>query len=208
VHPLPSGDQKLVQIVDAALADATRRSGHWLVCRPGCTQCCVGVFSISPLDALRLQHGLAELELNDAERATRVRTRAEESVARLAPGFPGDPKTGILFQDEASQAAFEGFGNEETCPALDPETGLCDLYSARPLTCRAFGPPVQTGDGLGVCELCFRGASDDQIAACEMPVDPDNLEQKLIAELPENMVTLGDTIVAFALVTISPQKTP
>jgi Fe-S-cluster containining protein len=208
VHPLPSGDQKLVQIVDAALADATRRSGHWLVCRPGCTQCCVGVFSISPLDALRLQHGLAELELNDAERATRVRTRAEESVARLAPGFPGDPKTGILFQDEASQAAFEGFGNEETCPALDPETGLCDLYSARPLTCRAFGPPVQTGDGLGVCELCFRGASDDQIAACEMPVDPDNLEQKLIAELPENVVTLGDTIVAFALVTISPQKTP
>jgi Fe-S-cluster containining protein len=126
----------------------------------------------------------------------------------LAPGFPGDPKTGILFQDEASQAAFEGFGNEETCPALDPETGLCDLYSARPLTCRAFGPPVQTGDGLGVCELCFRGASDDQIAACEMPVDPDNLEQKLIAELPVNVVTLGDTIVAFALVTISPQKTP
>jgi len=208
VHPLPSGDQKLVQIVDAALADATRRSGHWLVCRPGCTQCCVGVFSISPLDALRLQHGLAELELNEAERATRVRTRAEESVARLAPGFPGDPKTGILFQDEASQAAFEGFGNEETCPALDPETGLCDLYPARPLTCRAFGPPVETGDGLGVCELCFRGASDDQIAACEMPVDPDNLEQKLIAELPENVVTLGDTIVAFALVTISPQKTP
>jgi hypothetical protein len=41
-----------------------------------------------------------------------------------------------------------------------------------------------------------------------MPVDPDNLEQKLIAELPENVVTLGDTIVAFALVTISPQKTP
>jgi Fe-S-cluster containining protein len=208
VHPLPSGDQKLVQIVDAALADATRRSGHWLVCRPGCTQCCVGVFSISPLDALRLQHGLADLEQTDAERAARVRTRAEESVARLAPGFPGDPKTGILFQDEASQAAFEGFGNEETCPALDPETGLCDLYSARPLTCRVFGPPVQTGDGLGVCELCFRGASDDQIAACEMPVDPDNLEQKLIAELPENVVTLGDTIVAFALVTISPQKTP
>jgi Fe-S-cluster containining protein len=208
VHPLPSGDQKLVQIVDAALADATRRSGHWLVCRPGCTQCCVGVFSISPLDALRLQHGLADLEQTDAERAARVRSRAEESVAHLAPGFPGDPKTGILFQDEASQAAFEGFGNEETCPALDPETGLCDLYSARPLTCRAFGPPVQTGDGLGVCELCFRGASDDQIAACEMPVDPDNLEQKLIAELPENVVTLGDTIVAFALVTISPQKTP
>jgi len=27
---LPKGDQKLVQILDAALADATRRSGEWL----------------------------------------------------------------------------------------------------------------------------------------------------------------------------------
>jgi Fe-S-cluster containining protein len=156
VHPLPSGDQKLVQIVDAALADATRRSGHWLVCRPGCTQCCVGVFSISPLDTLRLQHGLADLGRHEPVRAARVRARAQESAARLSPGFPGDSKTGILFADETSQAAFEGFGNEETCPALDPQTGLCDLYSTRPLTCRAFGPPVQTGEGLGVCELCFQ----------------------------------------------------
>ena len=206
MHPLPPGDQKLVQIVDAALADATNRSGDWLVCHPGCTQCCVGVFSISPLDALRLQHGLLDLEQSDPERAARVRSRAQESAARLSPGFPGDPKTGVLFQDESSSAAFESFGNDETCPALDPQTGLCDLYSARPLTCRAFGPPVQAGDGLGVCELCFRGASDDQIAACEMKVDPDKMEQKLIASLPENVVTLGDTIVTFALVTTPLRK--
>jgi Fe-S-cluster containining protein len=206
VHPLPPGDQKLVQIVDAALADATRRSGDWLVCRPGCTQCCTGVFSISPLDTLRLQHGLLDMEQNDPERAARIRTRAHESVTRLSPNFPGDPKTGTLFQDEASQRSFEAFGNDETCPALDPVTGLCDLYSARPLTCRAFGPPVQTGEGLGLCELCFQGASEDQIAACEMQVDPDNLEQKLIAEFPENVVTLGDTIVAFALVTTPSRK--
>ena len=206
VHPLPRGDQELVQIVDAALADATRRSGDWLVCRPGCTQCCVGVFAISPLDRLRLQHGLLDLHQKEPDRASRVRARAQESAARLSPDFPGDSKTGVLFQDESSQAAFEGFGNNETCAALDPQTGMCDLYSARPLTCRAFGPPVQTGDGLGVCELCFHGATDDQIAACEMKVDPDNLEQKLIAELPENVVTLGDTIVAFALVTTPSQK--
>lgn len=206
MHPLPTGDQKLVQIVDDALADAARRSGDWLVCRPGCTQCCVGVFAISPLDTLRLQHGLLDLEQSDPERAARVRTRAQESAVRLSPGFPGDPRTGILLHDEASQTAFEAFGNEEICPALDPQTGLCDLYSARPLTCRAFGPPVQTGDGLGVCELCFHGASDDQIADCEMKVDPDNLEQNLIAELAQDVVTSGDTIVTFALVTTPSRK--
>src|SRR5258708_2886343 len=63
---LPAADGALIQIVDAALADAARRSGEWLVCRPGCTQCCVGVFAINQLDAVRLRQGLAELEQTDA----------------------------------------------------------------------------------------------------------------------------------------------
>jgi Fe-S-cluster containining protein len=199
MRPLPAGDHQLVQIVDAALADASRRSGDWLVCRPGCTQCCVGVFAISALDALRLQHGLLDLEKVDPERATRVRSRARKNAASISPAFPGNPETGILYEDEAALAKFEQFGNDETCPALDPATGFCDLYSSRPITCRAFGPPVQTGDGLGLCELCFHGASDEDIAACEMAVDPNGLEAKLLEGLGSD-VTPGQTIVTFALV--------
>src|SRR5258706_896253 len=93
---LPAGDGALIQIVDAALADAARRSGEWLVCRPGCTQCCVGVFAINQLDAVRLQHGLGELEKTDAARAGRIRTRVRSSVARLAAEFPGNVRTGVL----------------------------------------------------------------------------------------------------------------
>ena len=69
------------------------------------------------------------------------------------------------------------------CPVLDPASGLCELYDSRPMTCRTFGPPVRSEDGLGVCELCFHGASDAQIAACEMVVDPDDMEGKLLAKL-------------------------
>ena len=88
-------DQHLIQIVDAALAEATQKSGEWLVCRAGCTQCCMGAFSITQLDALRLRRGLAELEITDPARAARVRERVQESVARLSADFPGDPATGI-----------------------------------------------------------------------------------------------------------------
>ncbi len=42
------------------------------------------------------------------------------------------------------------------------------------MTCRVFGPPVRSEDGLGVCELCYHGASDEEIAACEMKPDPDD----------------------------------
>jgi len=74
--------------------------------------------------------------------------------------------------------------------------GTCDLYAARPLTCRTFGPPVRCGEeAVGVCELCFHGASDDEIAACEVEVDPEDLEGELLREIDAE----GRTLVAFAL---------
>ena len=199
---LPGTDQKLIQIVDAALAETARKSGGWLVCRKGCTQCCYGPFAISQLDAWRLQKGLAELETADPKLAARVRKRAQQAVNRLSATFPGDPKSGILREDEEAEAAFAEFANDEPCPALDPETGACDLYNARPMTCRTFGPPVRSGpeEGLAVCELCYHGATDQEIAECEMQPDPDNLEERLIAEAEKRSGKRGSTIVAWCLV--------
>ncbi len=201
---LPAADGALIQIMEAALADVSRRSGEWLVCRPGCTQCCVGVFGINQLDAVRLQQGLADLEKTDPQRAWRIRERARASIRRLAAEFPGDAKTGELDPavfDEGSEAEerFAEFANDEACPVLNPETGLCDLYDARPMTCRTFGPPVRAEDGLGACELCFHGATDDQIAACEMVVDPDDLESKVLEKLEKTSGPRGQTIVAFCV---------
>jgi Fe-S-cluster containining protein len=203
-HKMPSrfpsrGDQKLIQIVDSALADVTQRSGKWLACRPGCTQCCIGAFPINQLDATRLQRGLADLAKRDPERAARIRQRARESATRLAPEFPGDPVSGVLREGEEAERQFADFANDEPCPVLDPKTGLCELYESRPMTCRVFGPPVRSEDGLGVCELCFQGATDQQIAACEMKPDPDDLESRLLAELEKKTGKHGNTIIAFCL---------
>jgi Fe-S-cluster containining protein len=193
------GDQKLIQIVESALSDVGRRSGDWLVCRPGCTQCCIGAFAINQLDAARLQRGLADLEKRDPERAAQVRKRARESVAGWSADFPGDSVSGVLDEGEEAERKFADFANDEPCPVLDPETGYCELYESRPMTCRVFGPPVRSEDGLGVCELCFQGASDKQIAACEMKPDPNDLESRLLQEVEKNTGKRGNTIIAFCL---------
>jgi Fe-S-cluster containining protein len=159
----------------------------------------MGVFSINQLDVRRLQTGLAGLEKLDPERASRVRNRAREAVARLAADFPGDPVTGLLDSGPAAEGRFADFANHEPCPALDPKTGNCELYESRPMTCRTFGPPVRSEDGLGVCELCYHGASDEEIAACEMIPDPGHLESKLLHELEMSSGVHGETIVAYAL---------
>lgn len=67
------------------------------------------------------------------------------------------------------------------------------------MTCRTFGPPVRSEEGLGVCELCFQGATDEEIAACEMKPDPDDLESKLLAELEKKTGLRGNTIIAYCL---------
>jgi Fe-S-cluster containining protein len=198
-HLPPSKDHELIQIVDSALAGTARRSGPWLVCRPGCTQCCIGAFPINQLDALRLRQGLANLEVRAPERADRVRERARDAVNRVSRNFPGDPVSGILDEGDEAARRFDDFANDELCPALDPETGNCELYESRPMTCRVFGPPVRSEDGLGVCELCYQGASDEQIAACEMKPDPDDLESTLLKEVEDSTGIRGNTIIAFSL---------
>jgi Fe-S-cluster containining protein len=188
-----TGDRELVQIVDRAMAEAVRLSGAWLVCRPGCAECCHGPFPITQLDAWRLRHGLAGLERRDPDRAARVRSRAHQFVAGMTD-FPGDLTTGILDEDEDAEETFAALPDDDYCPALDPDTLTCDLYESRPITCRIFGPAVRSGgDVLGVCELNYQGATDEQIAACQVQVDPDGLEDALLAGEPQQ------TIVAFAL---------
>jgi len=194
--PLPARDVELIQIVDIALADASQRAGSWLACRPGCTQCCHSVFSINALDAARLQSGMKALDASDPHAAQSIRRRAKAWLNEHAPAFPGDPATGILGTSESDQARFEDFANDVPCPALNFETGLCDVYAFRPMTCRVFGPPVRVADSdaLACCELCFIGATEDQIAACEMH-PPHELEENLLAETGDPR----ETVVAFAL---------
>jgi Fe-S-cluster containining protein len=134
-------------------------------------------------------------------RASHIRERARESVERLSPEFPGDPASGILEDGADAERRFSEFANDEVCPALDPATGKCELYESRPMTCRVFGPPIRSEDGLGACELCYRGASDEVIAACEMKPDPEDLESELLEKLEAGTGIHGNTIIAFCLAT-------
>lgn len=200
---LPSRDSELVQIMDAALADAARRAGDWLVCRPGCTQCCYGAFTISRLDEMRLRAGMEALRVAEPGWALAIEGRANRWIAEHGGDFPGSLETGVLGDSDADRERFEDFANDAACPALDPDTGLCDVYEWRPMTCRVFGPPVEmdagaAGSGLAHCELCFHGATAEQVAACAMPV-PHEMEEELNDELAREGLR-GESVVAFALV--------
>ncbi|MBS1827775.1 MAG: YkgJ family cysteine cluster protein [Acidobacteria bacterium] len=140
------------------MEEAAQKSGDWLVCRPGCNQCCLGPFDITPLDAHRLRQGLAQLA---TPTAAAIHARVEAYIPH----------------------------EDAPCPALNPHSGLCDLYEFRPITCRVFGPVTHTEDGLAACELCYTTASEQQMAACAVHIDPDGLEAAILSQLDDDAPT-------------------
>src|SRR5581483_107647 len=144
----------------------------------------------------RLRQGLEALAAIDPARAAAVRARASAYVATVAPMYPGNPASGELWDEDALPSSLDDL----PCPALDPATGRCDLYAARPIKCRTFGPVTRTGeDTLGACELCYVGATEQQMIECEVEIDPAGLETELLDALDAQGLR-GITIVAFALI--------
>lgn len=182
------------------MVDVTVRSGEWLKCQPGCSQCCVGVFPIRWQDADRLRDGLVALSKTDPERADRVRARTYASLRKLDPWFPGDVTTGVLGKSYEEAILFEEFANDEPCPVLDLEHGTCDLYESRPILCRTFGPPMRTEEeNLATCELCYIEASTEEIARCELDPAIPALEEESNAAYEAATGKSGETLIAYAL---------
>lgn len=193
--PPARADRRLLQVVDAAMAEAARRAGGRLACRPGCTGCCHGPFPVNGLDAARLRRGLTELAACDPERAAAIVERARALLPVLSQDFPGDAATGALADDDSADAYFERHA-ALPCPVLDPETGRCELYAHRPLSCRTFGPPVRIGDAdLPPCDLCFQGSPPEEVEASRVEPDPHGIEDRLVRRLEAE----EETLIAFVM---------
>jgi len=193
-------DRRLLESLERDFGESARRAGPWLACRPGCTECCIGPFPITRLDALRLREGLAALAAREPARAAAIVARAERAVHDFEDGFPGDHAAGLLADDEAALDGFFERHRARPCPALDPASGRCELYEARPVSCRTYGPPVSfAGEPAPPCRLCFVGADSETIERCRFEPDPAGLEQRALAELGFTAGEDWETLIAFAL---------
>jgi Fe-S-cluster containining protein len=183
-----------------------RQAGAHLACGIGCTECCIGPFPITQIDARRLREGLEDLRGREPERAAALDRRAARAARAMRRGFPGDPATGRLGEDEAARERFFARHEATPCPVLDPTTGACELYAHRPVTCRTYGPPLRFADEkLPPCRLCFVGASPRTIERSRVTVDPDELEDRLLRRLHrEGHTAVPETVIAFALANPEP----
>jgi Fe-S-cluster containining protein len=197
---LVAADQALLKALDDALSEGARKAGRHLACQLACTECCLGPFPITQLDAWRLRRGLAELSARDPLAAARVRERSRTALRRMSPGFPGDADSGLLAGEEEREEEFFARHAARPCPVLNPVSGACDLYAWRPVSCRTFGLPVLTGNGAEPpCRLCFQGAAEAEIEACRVVIDPGGIEDAILTQMEAAGFPEAHTLVAWAV---------
>ncbi len=194
---LDAADESFLSVLKDRLAIAVGRAGRHLSCRLGCTECCVGPFDITALDAWRLRRGLARLAARRPKAAAEIVGRAREQWARMVVAFPGDSARGLLSEELAAREAFFAAFAALPCPALEPASGACQLYDSRPVSCRTFGLPIRCGDQLlPPCRLNFTAATPEEVAGAMVDPDPDDREGELLQRCGAEA---GDTIVAWVL---------
>jgi Fe-S-cluster containining protein len=197
---LDAKDDALLAEVDAEMQRVAERAGPALGCRAGRTDCCHGSFPINMLDAHRLLRGLAALERDDPDRARTLQRRAGAAADRLSTEAAVDAGSGGLRDDDAAQERLYEERADEACPALDPATGRCDLYTWRPLACRTMGPPVRIGESdLPPCPHCFVAPTVAELESCRARPDPEAREDALVDSLEVRLGVGGETLVALAL---------
>lgn len=192
-----ASDRRLLDALDRGFAEIRRRAGPYLLCAPGCSECCFGPFPITRLDVRRLLSGLARA---DPSTAAAIVADARDAIETLRQGFPGDAGSGRLAPDTNALDRFFSRHARLPCPVLDKTTGTCRLWEDRPVACRTYGPPLAfTGAPAPHCKLCFVHAPDETIEACRWAPDPDGLERAALRELGVEGGDDWEMLIAHAL---------
>jgi Fe-S-cluster containining protein len=132
--------------------------------------------------------------------AEAIALRARRATAALSRDYPGNAATGRLNADEQTLDRFFDRHAGLACPALDPSSGHCDLYTWRPVSCRTYGPPIRFGqEDAPPCRLCFHGAAGDVVERCRMVPDREGLEEAILGGLGVRVGEDWETLIAYVL---------
>jgi Fe-S-cluster containining protein len=175
-----TADARLIQIVDAAVAEAMQRGDGHIECRAGCSHCCFGPFAITDLDGARLRRGLNSLP---PEPSRRVVERAREAAA-------------LMGGDLADETQFSNL----PCPVLDLETNRCLLHEFRPIACRLHGPAMRVdGVELQHCRLNYTQLDAAKIRTLRVEVDPAGWQETAVEQHLAEGGIIARTYIAFAI---------
>jgi Fe-S-cluster containining protein len=151
-------------------------------CEKGCSDCCHALFDLSLVEALFLNTVFnARFKGKDRTRILKRADDADRQVHRLKR----DAFRAVKDGQNAQEILLEMAKVRIRCPLLDDE-GLCEMYDARPVTCRIYGVPTAIGGSAHTC-----GKSAFEKGKAYPTVYLDRIQDRLYALSHELAATLN-----------------
>lgn len=116
-------------------------------CEKGCSDCCHALFDLTLVEALRV-NALFNEKFSGLAR-TAILERADEAD-RAVHKLKRDAHKAMKEGANASEILKQMAAVRVRCPLLSDE-GLCEMYEARPVTCRIYGVPTAIGGEAHIC---------------------------------------------------------
>jgi len=134
--------------VDAVFNKVKSVCPHEVRCAEECSDCCHAPFDVTLVEALYINTIFNErfAKGDGRYRLTTAANEADREHYRLKHKAWKAHKAGI-----ADEAIIEDMAKERIRCALLAENNLCELYDARPITCRLYGVPLDVNGALKVC---------------------------------------------------------
>lgn len=135
--------ERLAKTADAAFAKIRTDFREKVHCVHGCADCCHAAFGLFFVEAAYLRMRFQELDRKKRRAVLNRCAKSERQIERLGKEMSvASGKTGAGELDLSTIRI--------KCPLLSDEH-LCELYSARPITCRVYGIPTSSGGKAMVC---------------------------------------------------------
>lgn len=131
--------KKLLQQVDAWFQTVLEKHFDIVKCRPGCFDCCQGLFDIGLLDAIFVQQGMKRLKPQQLQIVKEKARELIEKAKKIDKDFA--PPYSLSEWDETRIDELVLNVGKVFCPFINDE-GFCSIYEYRPLVCRLIGIPV------------------------------------------------------------------
>lgn len=140
--------EALAAEVDAVFGKVKAACQQEVRCEVACADCCHAPFDVTLVEALAINKRFNELHPKGDERfrLTEAANRADREHYRLKHKAWKAHKAGI-----PDEKIVEDFARERIRCALLSEENRCEMYDARPVTCRLYGAPLNIGGQLRVC---------------------------------------------------------
>jgi len=135
--------ERLVKTADAAFTKIRTDFREKVRCAHGCADCCHAAFGLFFVEAAYIRMRFQELDRKRRRAILNRCAKSEREIARL-----GKKMTGTSGEAGAGEVDLSTIRIK--CPLLSDDH-LCELYSARPITCRVYGIPTSSGGKAMVC---------------------------------------------------------